>query len=482
MNARERVLAVILILLMVGAAGGVGFWQLIWSPYKKHGQDITHLQKEIAELETAKLDAELTARIYETKTKKKSLPAHIDLAKREYSRMLTNMLRKAEFDATDLKVTARDPNTTNVPTLAPKKYAYTKLEFDVTAKGDLTSVVDFLYHFYRQPLLHQITKITIVKPSGGRGRGGDLDVNLLVQAIALDKAENRGVLLATLPPVTAVVGGVGSTGFSRRNVESGFGSPFTSADVLARAGSKETLYQNQNPTAKHQPEDPWLQEYRRIAGKNIFYPPNPIVSKKDDNVEIKRKEPDLAPFVRLIQVSHNEDGSALAVIFDFFNKHYYEIEQEPKGSTRVLKFWYATREEQGIVLEVKKKFSDDEYDYRFLTFGSEETGNERAFRVKRILESDIIIEPYSAERGKLIKGPATALFGGSAALALPGTLYAWHIGNLLKSEEEGHSPTLLKVAEARYALLRPLNFDSPVPPPPTDEGKKKEFGKKKPGL
>jgi hypothetical protein len=473
---------------MVGAAGGVGFWQLIWSPYKKHGQDITHLQKEIAELEAAKLDAELTARIYETKTKKKSLPAHIDLAKREYSRLLTNMLRKAEFDATDLKVTARDPNTTNVPTLAPKKYAYTKLEFDVTAKGDLNSVVDFLYHFYRQPLLHQITKITIVKPSGGRGRGGDLDVTLLVQAIALDKAENRGVLLATLPPVSLLAGSVGSTAFSRRNVDSGFGSPFTSADVLARAGSKETLYQNQNPTAKRQPEDPWLQEYRRIAGKNIFYPPNPIVGKKEKtDEEPKRREPDLAPFLALIQVTHNDDGSALAVIRDRYNKEDYEIEQDPKGGIRVVKFWYSAREEQGIVLEIKKRYTEDEndaryyYDSRSLTFGSKDTGNERAFRVKRILESDIVIEPYVEGRGNLMKYPVTAIFGGTAVLSIPGTLYTWHIGHLLKSEEEGHSPTLLKVAEARYALLRPLNFDGPVPPPPaSDDSKKKEFPKKKP--
>jgi hypothetical protein len=481
MNSREKLLAIILILLMAGAAGGAVFWQFIWTPYKRYDQDLAKVQKEIGDLEIEKEKTLTTVHNFDTKTKKKSLPAHIDLAKREYSRLLINMLRKADFDSTDLKVTAREPNTTQVPTMAPKKYAYTKLEFEVVTKGDLTSVIDFLYHFYRQPLLHQITRLSIVKPAGQRGRAGDLDVTMLVQAIALDKAEDRGVLLATVPPVTLLAGSVGSSAYNRRNVDNGLGSPFVSADVLARV-SKETLYQNQNPSGKRQPEDPWLLEYRRIAGKNIFYPPNPVVKKdRDDNGERtpKQKDPDFSPFVALIQISHNDDGSAVAVIFDRFNKHYYEIEQDPKGNMRTSKFWYATREEQGIVLEIKKRV--EEYDSLYFTIGSEETSNERAFRVRRLLESDVIIEPFISGRGGLMRGPVTALLGGTAIAALPGTLYSWHIGQTLKSEEEGHAPVLLSQSAGRYAMLRPLNFNGNVPPPPVDDPRKKDT-KKRPGL
>ena len=478
MKSSEKILAIVLILVMAGAAGGVGFWQLIYNPYRKHQSDIANLRKEIDALETEKQEVELAAFVYETKTKKKSLPSDITFSRKEYSRLLSNMLRKAEFDSTDIKITAKDPNTTQVPTLAPKKPAYTKLEFDVTVKGDLTSVVDFLYHFYRQPLLHQITKITLVKPSGGRGRGGDLDMTLLVQAIVLDRAEDRSVLLATVPSITLMGGGATSSAYSKHSVDIGLGNPFVSMDVLARAGNA-AAYQNSTP----------LQEYRRIAGKNIFYGPAPSITPKkkeerEEQPEEKRvKEIDLSPFVALIQVSHGNDGSATAVVYDRYNKHYYEIEQEPKGGVRILKFWYATKEENGQVYEVKKKFSDDDYDYRFLTFGREETGNERAFRVKRILESDIVIEPYSAERGKLMKGPATAIMGGTASLALPGTLFSWHIGQILRSEEEGRAPVSLKTSEARNTLLRPLNFEgvsgeSLVVP----ELKKPDMGKKRPGL
>src|SRR5206468_2872093 len=115
----------------------------------------------------------------------------VNLAKREYSRLLNSLLRKAYFNVTEMKVGAREKNTTNVPTIVGKTPAYTKLEFNVEVKGDLISLVDFLYEFYRQPLLHQITKLTVLKPGGERGRSGDLDITMLIQAIVLDKAENR---------------------------------------------------------------------------------------------------------------------------------------------------------------------------------------------------------------------------------------------------------------------------------------------------
>ncbi len=467
MNSRERLLAIILILVMAGAAGAAGFWQLIWTPYKKHDQEIAKLQKEIAALEVEKHDAETTAYVYETKTKKKSLPADINFSRKEYARLLGTMLRKAEFDAGDIKVSVREQNTTDVPTLAPKKPAYTKLEFDVTVRGDLLSLVDFLYHFYRQPLLHQIVKITVVKPSGGRGRGGDLDVTLLVQAIVLDKAEDRSVLLATPPSVSLLAGGGGSSAYSRRGVDLGLGSPFISTDVLAR--TEVAAKYNVTP----------LDEYRRIAGKNIFHGPAPTFVKKKEDIDPKDREIDLAPYLALILVHHNDNGAALAVIYDRYRKEYYEVEQDTKGAIRTSKFYYNN--------EVRKKANDDAinpYNELFLTFGREDYGNERSYRVRRILESDIIIEPYIQGRGNLMKYPVTAVLGGTAALSLPGTLYSWHVGQVLHSEVEGQAPLKLSAREARQAMLRALNFEkngvSPAAPI-SEDPKKKDSTKKRPG-
>ena len=465
MNARERTLAIILILLMVGAAGGAGFWQLILTPYRKNEQEIAKIRKEIADLGAQKLQVEEQARVYETKTRKMSLPADFAFARKEYSHLLSSLLRKADFETAETKISSKDPSTTQVPLIGPKKPAYTKLDFDVTVKGNLTSLVDFLYNFYRQPLLHQIVRFTIVKPSGGRGRAGDLDITLLVQAIVLDKAEDRSVLLATVPSVTLLGGGSASLAYNKRSID-GLGSPFTAADVLARVGDR----------AAHRGVTP-LQEYSRIASKNIFFGP-PIVPKKEkESPEPKTREIDLSPYLKLISVTHDDYGAGQAVIFDFYRKDYYEMEQDRKGDIRIVKYYYDTRPEFGVVLEIKKRYPEDQYDTRYLTFGSAETGNERAFRVRRILESDIIIEPFIEGRGGLMKGAVPAVLGGSAALALPGKLYAWHVGQVLRSEVEGQAPVELSTTESRRALMRPLNITNGNASPPAAE-----LPKKRPGL
>ena len=59
----------------------------------------------------------------------------------------------------------------NVATIGNKKPIYKKLPFDVKVKGDLETVVDFLFSFYSQPLLHQIRTINLVKPVQPRVQG-----------------------------------------------------------------------------------------------------------------------------------------------------------------------------------------------------------------------------------------------------------------------------------------------------------------------
>ena len=78
--------------------------------------------------------------------------------------------------------------------------------------------------------------MAILKPNasrGGEAKGSrDLNFTLSIQALVLDRAEDRATLLATVPAIAAIAGGGGATAFSFRNVETGHGSPFTARRVL----------------------------------------------------------------------------------------------------------------------------------------------------------------------------------------------------------------------------------------------------------
>ena len=78
-------------------------------------------------------------------------PQHFQAAQRHF----------AEAAQTGLKITVSEPDVKSAPPLAGKKTAYTRLTWDVTAKGDEYHLVDFLHHFYAQPLLHQVKSISI---------------------------------------------------------------------------------------------------------------------------------------------------------------------------------------------------------------------------------------------------------------------------------------------------------------------------------
>src|SRR5580658_7590568 len=181
MNSRERFLAVVLVVAMVGVAGAVGGYQLVLKPLTASDTAIAKLQTEVEELETKKRDMEIEQFFFETRTKKKSLPQDVPFSQREYERLIYRMLQHAKFEAPVITPKAAD-NKSNVPLLAGKKPAYTKLDFDLQIKGELLQLVDFLYEFYRQPLLQQVRKIEILKPLRSRTEAGpesrELDIKL----------------------------------------------------------------------------------------------------------------------------------------------------------------------------------------------------------------------------------------------------------------------------------------------------------------
>jgi hypothetical protein len=207
-------------------------------------------------------------------------------------------------------------------------------------------------------------------------------------------------------------------------------------------------------------------EYRQIAQKDIFFGTPPPVR---ETVVEQELEADLAPYVTLTTISHN--GTGFAAIRDLIHKFDYEIEENSQGVIRVRKYWYQ------FPTDDRKQFHNNSsepylyYDPRYLTFGSEAKGNERAYIVRRIMEDGILVEEWNDKRVRQMKYTLPAALGGTVNLALPGKLYYWRAGQVIKSDQPGKSmePIVLKpedkalglrndTAAARHQLLRPLQL------------------------
>lgn len=200
MTTRERVLATILLPLLLLVGGGYMAYQLWYEPMRSRDLRAIDLQREIDEKH------EQVRQIRERKKEMEkyrliSLPADVDLARREYEEELSKLIRKAGFDAGLFSIIPKPADTKTSPTQATKKPIYTRLLFTVQAKGELLSFVEFLESFYSIRLLHQVRNISIQRPvTSDRGRGNELEFNFTIEALVLDNAEHRKTLLPENPP------------------------------------------------------------------------------------------------------------------------------------------------------------------------------------------------------------------------------------------------------------------------------------------
>lgn len=451
MSSRERKLAIVLIIAMVLVVGGFLGWQLVLKPLSQKGDEIAKLQDEVGTLEEKKRAIEDDQLIFETKTRKRSLPLETTVAQREYERLIDRMLRQAKF--TSPVITPRMPDSkTDVPLLSGKKPAYTKLDFELQVKGDLLGLVDFLYNFYRQPLLQQVRKITVNKPTRSRENSSnrELDITMTIEALVLDRADDRRTLLAANAATVLLAGGAGAVAFTMANVESGQGTPFTAGGILARADDSYT-------------QTSALKEYRRIAEKNIFFDPPPkiepkvVVEKKEEAPVVREKLPDLAPYLYLTRISHS-DGRATAVVFDRMRKEDYEIESFGPGKVKVTRYYYQRVDEaNGLVSEVRRKLDESP----FLMFGNRDGGNLRQYVVRRVLESELVLEPVDEESSKMLKGAAALVLGSTgASIVPPKQLGVWRVGHPLNSDDPKRAMRNVNYNwEKRELLTRPLLID-----------------------
>jgi hypothetical protein len=447
-TTRERNLAVALVGVLGTAGLGFVAYQFVLSPLTEKAKLIKTKQGEIDEVQE-QVDRILAEKRKFEGLRQQSLPADPvqgpGVARTQYHNLLMGLCRRA--DLTGLKVSMSEPDSKSAPQIAPKKPAYTRLTWDVSAKGDVYHVADFLRHFYAQPLLHQIKSIEIRRPSDNQSQQRrEVDLVMKIEALVLDNAPVRPTLLPVVREVALLSGPAAYTAVNMAAVESGRGSPVPPADILAEM-----------------PRD-----YLAIAGKNIFFGPQRERPEKDPATP---PEEDLSPFVVLTSVVGYEDGSYIAMFRDLATNNDYTITQDPKGGIAV----------RGEFEINGKKTSLPGYSKsnpgRMLLYGSDEGSNLKVWRVRRVSAGEVILEKADkAESEEKPKPPALAFLGGGAGafVAVPeGTVYRVAVGQCLDvhaKEREGKSPPHLGptkfdlTREAWKAIYAPIQVASPVIP------------------
>lgn len=349
MNQRERVLAVVLLVVIFIGGGGFAGYLLFYRSFRNANLRMQKLQQDVAANER-KLGEMETSLPRLQQLKKMSLPADVNLAQREYEAEMSRLLRQAEFAGGTPTITAKPVEKRETVTAA-KRLPFIRLSFDIEARGELASVVAFLDAFYRLPLLHRIKTISIVRQAttgqggtpalpgmpGREQRQNDLVLTASIEALVLDGAEKRDKL-----------------------VPDGVKPP----ERLAH--TKE--------------------QYVSIAGRNIFYgpppPPAPVVERDTK----PRSEVDVTEFVVLDEITHDSDRGVQASLYDAFNNYKYFIRQLNDGSFLISTFYY--------IKDTKKRLNVGEE----LEIQGDTGETQVAFRVVRIDATNVLLQ--ETESGK----------------------------------------------------------------------------------
>lgn len=422
MTTRERHLAVVLVAVL--GVFGLGFvsYQFVLSPLLDKNKQIQLRKSEIAQLEADILSVQVEKKKFEA-SRQQSLPADVGLAREQYGNLLEKICRRTELTQ-DLKIIPGEPDNKSVPTIAPKKPAYTKLTYKLAAKGELYNLVDFMRHFYQMPLLHTIKAMNIQRPSEARSRDRrELDIDLTIEALVLDSAPDRATLLPVVRELALMSGSAAVTGFNLQLVATGRGDPVPPTGVLADAS----------------------REYLAIAGKDVFFGPTPERPVKNS------REDDISKFIELTEVTSREDGTCRAVFRDKLNNTDYVITQETSGKLLV--------DTQYEVNGNKKSLRKGQE----IIYGSDETENRRVWRVRRICTTDHAVIMEKADKSAKPKPAPAALIGGGpgAVLAVAeGVTYKVAVSQTLETEGYGYPkpptvPSKLEPREAWRAIFAP---------------------------
>ncbi len=253
--------------VMASVAGAFLFHQFYLVPLHERDLGIQNAREEVEERskQFARIRAELPRL---ERFRQLSLPADVDLARREYENYLNDLLRDSGVDAT---VTPKSLETRTESKAAGKKLPYTRLTFTVLGHGTLESVVKFMEQFHGTGLLQQIKLISLQRPltTGAQERPNELDVNLTVEALVVAGAARRPSLLPNIDPrvlIAATVGfGQGPGGLALVGWAAGPSGPLGPGTLARTSGS-----------------------YLALAKKDIFFGRPPSRETPGGEVEVSR--------------------------------------------------------------------------------------------------------------------------------------------------------------------------------------------------
>ena len=474
-SSRERVLIGIVAVLASAAIGYAFVFMLLFPLLEK--------RKANRSLETENAAAENDFGATQARNKKvlagilpRSLPADLDLGKREYQAALTRLLLEAKVPA-GYTVKEKGPDNRGIPELIKGRPAYTKIAYTITmTKVDLTTTMTFLKKYYDLNLLHQITTFTLKRDNAyeigddkrqSKDRA-DLTVMIVTEALVLDGAPSRKTLLSAPVSAGSVFGAAGLFSMENTTPDIGRGiAPYQISEILA------------NPA----------REYAYVIGKDAVHGklPPPVAVKEKDPPKVELPGPDISPYIRLVTLVKSSDGSAHVEIFDVWNNLDFEINMKQKGEKLTIE----------AMRYLKMKKSDKRPDGRMedpffpkggnlLEFSDEKSSTKHLYKIYGIDGNALLLgetegkEPPKAGGTRPGSGKTTTPrpTADPKPAAVPvEKFYRWEVGAPLKGITE------MKPDEAQKAIQRALGGlleasgapdpISPVAPKPlaVDEGK-----------
>jgi hypothetical protein len=164
MNQREKMLAAMVVLLIA-----------LFAAYRWYGNyrdtladrraAIHDANARLADVNLALAEGRRAVEQLET-WQEQSLPDNREKALSLYKAWLLDKATAAGLHVADIKPSPRTSTSA----------AYSTIGYQMEASGTLSEVVGVLYEFYRSPILHQVTRLQLNKPSGGSGLKMTMDV------------------------------------------------------------------------------------------------------------------------------------------------------------------------------------------------------------------------------------------------------------------------------------------------------------------
>ncbi|MFO0844710.1 MAG: hypothetical protein U0797_20320 [Gemmataceae bacterium] len=265
MTRRERVLATTTLVLMAVLGSAAGFHFFVYEPYSEANSQLLSAQEQLSKKRTELAQEEdqikgvLRVNPRLSQWHKISLPPRDPEGKKlgvspeeqkrghqaklqvDYERYLSELMRASGFRGDSIVISHATPDTkTKLNTPKGKEPTFERLAFGVTGKGNKDAVVKMLATFHKEPLLHQVRKLSVStatnpggSAAGGGRRGGAageglLDVNMTVEALLVQGAEERATLKPaplSYPPRVLAEPGRDYQTLARRNMFTGVAPP-----------------------------------------------------------------------------------------------------------------------------------------------------------------------------------------------------------------------------------------------------------------